>query len=158
MQSFSHPWFITGFVTKDVRRVLHAEHELLFKALEFIPGFSGFRDARSLALCVTFVDHCLSFCLVNFGHVLAFSFTIEYLQTFLTDKIYFRSFTYVGTQAPTVVMISTDYIDAYKSIYIFIIEVFSDIHKKNNKLTLLDAFDGATHLHQHVLLWTNKHI
>ena len=35
-----------------------------------------------------------------------------------------------GGKPPTVVMISTDYIDTYKSIYIFIIEVFTDIHNK----------------------------
>jgi hypothetical protein len=93
-QLFSHPWFITGFVTKDVRRVPHSKHELIFKAPEFIPVSGGFRDARSLALCAIFVDRWLSFCPVNFDHVLTFSFTIEYLQTFLIDKIHFRSFTH----------------------------------------------------------------
>ena len=65
-----------------------------FKAPELIPIFNGFRDARSLALCAIFVDRCLSLCPVNFGHVLAFSFTIAYLQTFPTGKIYLRSFTH----------------------------------------------------------------
>jgi hypothetical protein len=37
-------------------------------AHEFTPGFSGVRVARSLDLCVCFVDRCLSFCLFSFGH------------------------------------------------------------------------------------------
>ena len=32
------------------------------------PVFSGVRVTRSLALCVCFVDRCLSFCLFSFGH------------------------------------------------------------------------------------------
>ena len=111
---------------KDVRRVLQAEYELLFKVPEFIPVFGGFRDAWSLALCAIFVDRWLSFCPVKFSHVLTFSFTIEYLQTFLTDN-HLRM---KGGKPPTVVMIRTDYIDTYQSIYIFIIEVFTDIHNK----------------------------
>ena len=104
---------------KDVRRVLQAEYELLFKAPEFIPVFGGFRDAWSLALCAIFVDRCLSFCPVNVGHVLAFSFTIEYLQTFLTDKIYLRSFTHEGRETPNC---SDDkhWLHWYISIYLYI--------------------------------------
>jgi hypothetical protein len=30
--------------------------------------FSGVRVTRSLALCVCFVDHCLSFCTFSFGY------------------------------------------------------------------------------------------
>jgi hypothetical protein len=32
------------------------------------PVFSGVRVARSLVLCVCFVDRCLSFCTFSFGH------------------------------------------------------------------------------------------
>ena len=34
----------------------------------FISGFSRVRVTRSLALCVCFVDRCLSFCSFSFGH------------------------------------------------------------------------------------------
>ena len=37
-------------------------------APDFTPGFSGVRVTRSLALYVCFVDRCLSFCTVSFGH------------------------------------------------------------------------------------------
>jgi hypothetical protein len=32
------------------------------------PDFSRVRITRSLAICVWFVDHCLSFCTFSFGH------------------------------------------------------------------------------------------
>ena len=47
-----------------------------FRAPEFIPGFSGVRVTRSFVLCVCFVDHCLSFCTVSFGHCVVCSASI----------------------------------------------------------------------------------
>ena len=53
--------------------------------------FSGVRVTRSLVLCVCFVDRCLSFCTLSFGHCVACSSSIYgfwlplwYLQTRLT--------------------------------------------------------------------------
>ena len=37
-------------------------------AHEFTSGFSGVRVTRALALCVCFVDRCLSFNTFSFGH------------------------------------------------------------------------------------------
>ena len=37
-------------------------------APEFTPCFSEVRVARSLVLCVCFVDRCLSLCTFSFGH------------------------------------------------------------------------------------------
>ena len=35
---------------------------------EVTTGFNGIRVARSLVLCVCFVDRCLSMCPFSFGH------------------------------------------------------------------------------------------
>lgn len=32
------------------------------------PGISGVRVKRSLALCLSFVDRCLAFCIFSLGH------------------------------------------------------------------------------------------
>jgi hypothetical protein len=40
--------------------------------------FSGVRVTRSLVLCVCFVDRCLSFCPVSFGHCVVCLFTDSY--------------------------------------------------------------------------------
>ena len=45
-------------------------------AHEFTPGFSGVRVSQSLALCVCFVDRCLSFCPFSFGHCVVCSSSI----------------------------------------------------------------------------------
>ena len=37
-------------------------------AHEFTPRISGVRVTRSLVLCISFVDRCLSFCTFSFGH------------------------------------------------------------------------------------------
>jgi len=42
-------------------------------APEFTHGFSVVRVARSLVFCVMFLDHCLSFCPVSFGHCIVCS-------------------------------------------------------------------------------------
>ena len=59
------------------------------------PVFSGVRVTRFLVLCVCFVDHCLSFCPLSFGHCFVFFFNLQilitslwYLQTPLV-KIYY---------------------------------------------------------------------
>ena len=40
----------------------------LYGAPVFTPSFSGVRVARSLVLCVCFVDRCLSICTFSFDH------------------------------------------------------------------------------------------
>ena len=40
------------------------------------PVFSGVRVARSLVLCVCFVDRCLSFCPFSLGHCVVCSSSI----------------------------------------------------------------------------------
>jgi hypothetical protein len=61
--SFSHTWFITGFVTRLTRRVLLVEQQLLThpEHLSSSPVYNGVRVTWSLVLCVCFVDRCLSF-------------------------------------------------------------------------------------------------
>jgi len=61
-----------------------------FGALEFTPAFSGVRVTRSLALCVCFVDRCLSLCTFSFGHYVicplihGFWLPFWYLKTLLS--------------------------------------------------------------------------
>ena len=61
--SFPFSWLITGFVTRLTRWVSLMEQELptLPEHLSSPQVFSGVRVTRSLALCVCFVDRCLSF-------------------------------------------------------------------------------------------------
>jgi hypothetical protein len=65
-----HKWLITGFVTRLTQQVPLVEQELLtlLEHLSSPPVFSRVRVTRSLALCVCFVDRCLSFCPFSFGH------------------------------------------------------------------------------------------
>ena len=65
-RSFPHSWLITGFVTRLTRRVPLVEHKLLTlqENLNSLQGFSGICVARSLVLCVCFVDRCLLFVFV----------------------------------------------------------------------------------------------
>jgi hypothetical protein len=51
-------------------------------APEFTPLFSGVRVTRSLAVCVCFVDRCLSLCTFSFGHC-GFWLPLWCLQTLL---------------------------------------------------------------------------
>jgi hypothetical protein len=69
--SFPHSWIITGFVSRLTRRVSLVEQELLTfpEHLSSPSVLSDVRVTRSLALCVFFVDRCLSFCLFSLGHV-----------------------------------------------------------------------------------------
>ena len=68
-------------------------------APEFTPVFfSGVRVTRSWALCVCFVDRCLSFCPFSFGHCVVCSSSIYgcwlplwYLHTHLVPKIFYAS-------------------------------------------------------------------
>jgi hypothetical protein len=101
--SFPHSWLITGIVTKSARLVPLVEHETLTEYLSSPPVFSGVRIILSLALCVCFVDCCLSFRPFSVGHCFvcssfyAFSLPVWYLQTLLC--IYLRpliSCWYVG--------------------------------------------------------------
>ena len=91
-RSFPHSWLITGFVTRLTRRVPLVERELptLPEHLSSPLVFSYVHVTRSLALCVCFVDRCLSFCTFSFGHCVVCSSSIYgfwlhlwYLQTLL---------------------------------------------------------------------------
>ena len=58
------------------------------QALSVTPGFSGVRGTRSLVLYVCFVDRCLSFCTLSFGHcvvclIYGLCLALWYLQTLL---------------------------------------------------------------------------
>jgi hypothetical protein len=89
--SVPNSWLITGFVTRLTRRMPLVERELptLPEHLSSCPVFSGVRVARSLVLCVCFVDRCLSFCIFSFGHCVVchsifwFWLPLWYLQTLL---------------------------------------------------------------------------
>ena len=83
---------------------------------DFTPGFYWGRVARSLVLCVCFVDRCLSFCTFSFGHCVVCSFTIYefwlpfwYLQTLLT-----RLLMNIGTK----VLLNTRFRSGLKVTYI----------------------------------------
>ena len=62
-RSFSHSWFITGFITRLTRRVPLVEQELLTlpEYLSSPPVLTGVRVTRFIVLCVCFVNRCLSF-------------------------------------------------------------------------------------------------
>ena len=62
-RSFPHSWLITWFVTRLTRRVPLVKQELLTlpEHMNWILVFSGVRVNRSLVVCVSFVDRCLSF-------------------------------------------------------------------------------------------------
>ena len=80
-RSFPHSWFITGFVTRLTPRVPLVEQKVptLPEHLSSSPVFSRVRVTRSLALCVCFVDRCLSFCpfvLFPFGYCVVCSSSI----------------------------------------------------------------------------------
>jgi len=81
------------FVTRLARRVSLVEQELptLPEHLSSAPVFNGVRLTRSLVLYVCFVDRCLSFCPLSFGHcgvcpssIYGFWLPLWYLQTLLT--------------------------------------------------------------------------
>ena len=74
------------FVTRLTRRVPLVEH------LSSLPVFSGVRVTRSLVLYVCFLDRCLSFCTLSFGHcvfcsssIYGFWLTLWHLQTLLLE-------------------------------------------------------------------------
>jgi hypothetical protein len=74
----------TGATSEAGTAYLFAEH------LSSSPVFSGVRVTRSLVLCACFVDRCLSFCTLSFGHCVVCSSSIYgfwlllwYLQTLL---------------------------------------------------------------------------
>ena len=75
---FSHSRLIAGFVTRLTRQVPLVEQELLtlLDHMSSPPVFSGVRVARSLVLCVCFVDRCLSFCPFSLGHCVVCSSSI----------------------------------------------------------------------------------
>jgi hypothetical protein len=76
---------------------------LPFRAHEFNPDFYWVRVTRSLVLCVYFVDRFLSFCTFTFGHCVVcsssmyrFWLPLWYLQTLLTDIVYWFKYEYSG--------------------------------------------------------------
>ena len=94
-RSFPHSRPITGFVARLTRRVPLVEQELftLPEHLSSPAVFSGVRVTRSLALCVCFVDRCLSFCTFSFGHcvvcsssIFGFWWLLWYIQTLPTQS------------------------------------------------------------------------
>ena len=79
----------------DVHFVELVEQELLTlpEYLSSSPDLSGIRVTLSLALCVCFVDRCLSFCTSSFGHcvvcstsIYGFWLSLWYLPTLLQIK------------------------------------------------------------------------
>jgi len=87
-----HSRFVTVCVTILTRWVPLEEQELptLPEHLSSPPVFSGVRVTRSLVLYVCFVDRCLPFCTLSFGHCVVCSSSIYglwlplwYLQTLL---------------------------------------------------------------------------
>jgi len=75
-----------------IRRVSLVEQKLLTlpEQTEFNPGLCGVSVVQSYAMCVVFVDHCLSFCPLSVGHcivsrssIYGFWTPLRYLQTFL---------------------------------------------------------------------------
>ena len=100
-----------GFVTRLTRQVQLVEQELLTlpEHMSSPPVFSGVCVTQSLVLCVCFVDRCLSFCMVSFGHcvvcpssIYGFWLPLWYFQTLLTQnyKFYFTSLEDLGASAP----------------------------------------------------------
>jgi len=80
------------------RLVLFMEQDLLTlpEQMSSPPVFSGVCVTRSLALCVCFVDRCLSFCTFSFGHCVVcssstygFWLPLWYLQTLLIYQFVF---------------------------------------------------------------------
>jgi hypothetical protein len=74
---YPHSWLISGFVTRLIRRVPLVEQDLLTlpEHLSSPLVFSWVRVTRSLALCICFVDRCLSFCTFSFGHCVLLRYT-----------------------------------------------------------------------------------
>ena len=99
--SVPNSWLITGFVTRLTRRMPLVERELptLPEHLSSCPVFSGVRVARSLVLCVCFVDRCLSFCIFFFWTLCCLSFDILILITPLVSSnssYYCRSVNFIS--------------------------------------------------------------
>jgi hypothetical protein len=98
-RSFPRSWIITGFGTRYTQRVPLVEQQLLTLP-ERLSSPLVFSEVRvSLVLCVWFVDRCLSFCPLSFGHCFVSPSTIYgfwlppfwYLQTLLSfwTKLYY---------------------------------------------------------------------
>ena len=127
-RSFSHSWLIIGFVTRLTRRVSLVEQEQLT-----LPGhlstptvFGGVRVARSLVLCVCFVDRCLSFRTFSFGNCVVCSSSIYgfwlplwYHQTLLITWCFIEyTSQWAGFELITSMVIVTDCIDNCESRFI----------------------------------------
>jgi hypothetical protein len=111
-RSFPHSWFITGVVTRLIRRVPLMEQELLTfpEHLRSLPVFSGVNFIRSLALCVCFVDRCLSLCTFSVDHFFVcclFFFDIRILITPLVSSNFSYMITLCTALEKTVYMSRT---------------------------------------------------
>ena len=93
--SSQHSGLNIWFYQNVARRVSLVEQELFTppKHMSSPPVFSGVHVTRSLVLYVCFVDLCLSFCTISFGHCIVCSSSIYgfwlllwYLQSLLTIK------------------------------------------------------------------------
>jgi hypothetical protein len=94
-RSSPHSRLVTGFATRLTWRVPLVEQEQLSLSenLSSSPVFNEVRITRSLAVCVCFVDRCLSFCTFSFAHCVVCCFSIYgfwlplwYLQTLLAER------------------------------------------------------------------------
>ena len=74
-RSFPHSWLITGFVPRLTRRVPLVELKLLTLP-QHLSSPLVFSEIRSLVLYVCFVDRCLSFYSLSFGHCVVCSSSI----------------------------------------------------------------------------------
>jgi hypothetical protein len=85
LRSFPHSWLIIGFVTRLAWRVSLVQQELLVlpEHLSSPPALSGVRVNQCFALCVCFVDRCLSFSL---WPLCCLSFELRILITLLVSS------------------------------------------------------------------------
>jgi len=86
--SFSHSWIITGFVTRDTRRVPLVEQELptLPEHLRLPPFFIGICVVRSSIFCVMFCRSLFAFLSFFFWPLCCLSFVLRILVTRLVSS------------------------------------------------------------------------
>ena len=65
----SHTWRMDRAFVGTEEKTPNNKRLVRLQIIFFLPyALSGVRVARSLVFCVSFVDHCLSFCPFSFGH------------------------------------------------------------------------------------------
>jgi hypothetical protein len=126
---------ITGFVTRLTRRVHLVEQKLLTlpEHLSSLPVFSGVHVTRSLALCVCFVDSCLSFCSFSLGHCVGCPLSIYgfWLSLWYPET---SNFPYIGTKSLVCACLDSSWVGAavgsgQKTLKLFI--VTSSLNKQH---------------------------